>query len=377
MKIVPQYAFNKCENLKTVVLGTNVEEIGYGAFGECTNLSDINLNDNITSFGAFAFSKCTSLTKVVLGKRLLKMDGEVFSECVNINDVEIHDGAATIGTAAFKKCTKLQTVSIPNSVQTIGNSAFQECSSLTTAKVGNGVEAISQYMLSKCNRLQTISLGSGVLSIGYGAFNDSPQIKSLTVLNPQPPTIGSSAFANKDAKLYVPAQSVSLYASADGWKDFNKIQSIGEQVYLTIRQSEPCAIRQAVNIGETYRFDILPETGWIIHSVTFNGEDVTGQLVDGTYTTPAITTSSTLVVVLEDEEDGIEQLQSNRIKVYATGDGDIFITNLNVGDAVSVYDTGGKMVRQQIADKDLMRVKMDSHGVYIVKAGTRTMKLSL
>ena len=137
------------------------------------------------------------------------------------------------------------------------------------------------------------------------------------------------------------------------------------------------ALRQPVNTGERYRFDILPEEGWAIHSVTFNGVDVTGQLIDGTYTTPAITTNSTIVVVLEDEEDAIKQLQSNHIKVYGDNDGNISISNLNAGETISVYDAGGKMVRLQTAETDTVNIRMETHGVYVVKVGVKTMKLSI
>ena len=37
-----------------------------------------------------------------------------------------------------------------------------------------------------------------------------------------PPTLGENAFSNisREAKIYVPQNSVALYKSANGWKDY-------------------------------------------------------------------------------------------------------------------------------------------------------------
>jgi hypothetical protein len=49
---------------------------------------------------------------------------------------------------------------------------------------------------------------------------------------------------------------------------------------------------------QTYQF--LPDDGKTLESVTYNGEDVTAQVVDGTFTAPAIIADSTLKVVFKD-----------------------------------------------------------------------------
>lgn len=196
-------------------------------------------------------------------------------------------------------------------------------------------------------------------------------------MSPEPPTIGNYAFSNYAATLRVPAQSVSLYKEHEGWKKFEKIEAIEDQLYLTIRQADANALRLAVNVGQTYSFDILPDDKWLVHSVTFNGEDVTQQMVDGSYTTPALTTNSTLIVVFEDKEDGIQSPQNSNVRVYGESDGTICINNLADGEMVCVYDTNGRMVRQETASSEQMRIKLDNHGVYIVKAGVKTLKLNL
>ena len=370
-------AFSGCEALESVVLGSKVESFGYRAFDGCVKLKDINLNDNIISFSDYVFSGCVSLSNVVIGKSVQSMGTGVFVDCTNITGVEIHDGATVIGSSAFAGCVKLQSVDIPNSVTSLGASAFSDCKALTRASIGDNLKVVSNNAFSGCVSLQSVSLGSDIKSLGYRVFDGCNYIKTLTLMSPEPPTIGDYAFSNYKTTLRVPAQSVSLYKEHEGWKKFEKIEAIEDQIYLTIRQADANALRLAVNVGQTYSFDILPDDKWLVHSVTFNGEDVTQQMVDGSYTTPALTTNSTLIVVFEDKEDGIQSPQNSNVRVYGESDGTICINNLADGEMVYVYDTNGRMVRQETASSEQMRIKLDNHGVYIVKAGVKTLKLNL
>ena len=376
IKSIPQYAFYGCTNLESVTLGSKVESLGYMSFAECTNLSSINLNDNITSFSGSVFSGCTSLTSVLLGESILEMGQAVFSGCTNIRTVEIHQGCSVIGYSAFKDCKKLQSVSIPNSVATIGGEAFYGCVNLTSAKVGNGVQEIPQYAFYGCTRLNTVSLGSGVLSVGYMAFNSCSLLNSLTILNPQPPTVGDYPFSNYNGTLYVPSQSLNAYKSHDAWSKFSKISAVEAQIYLTIRQSESGSIREAVNMGGYHSFEILPTSGWSIHSVTFNDEDVTKQLVDGVYTTPALTTNSVLSVVFE-EGSNINTIEGFDARVTVNNNGDIIVSDAIEGETISVFSTNGILLNKVRANGTQTTIKVNEQGTYIVKVGNLTTKLRL
>lgn len=44
------YSFNKCENLSTLILGTNLTDLGFNTFSECSNISQININKTRSEF---------------------------------------------------------------------------------------------------------------------------------------------------------------------------------------------------------------------------------------------------------------------------------------------------------------------------------------
>lgn len=94
----------------------------------------------------------------------------------------VFDGnVASIGGSAFSGCSSLNSVTIPNSVTSIGNKAFYQCFSLTT----------------------------------------------ITCEAETPPTLSSGNDRRSVTAVYVPAGSVELYKTADGWSYYaGKIQPI-------------------------------------------------------------------------------------------------------------------------------------------------------
>ena len=371
VKTIPYYAFGGCTNLEKVTLGKRVEKFGMRAFINCTSLSSINLNDNIVAFeGGGTFADCTSLTKAVIGCNVRKMEGSEFSGCTNLKTLEIHEGATVIGDNSFNECTALQTVDIPNSVLKIGGSAFNGCSNLTSVKIGDGVQEISYYVFGGCTRLEKVVIGAGMNSIGMRTFIDCNQLSSVTVMNPNVPSLVSDGFSSFGANLYVPSQSINAYNSADYWKSFSNVMAIEDQVYLTIRQATEGSVKMLANIGERYSYDILPEAGWTIHSVTFNNEDVTGQLVGNNFLTPAMTSNGVLSIVFVEES-------TREVRVTADNSGNIIINEAPYGETISIYSTNGTLLKQIPANGGRTSVNMNTRGIYIIKVGDMTAKLSL
>lgn len=378
VKTIPYYAFGGCTNLEKVTLGKRVEKFGMRAFINCTSLSSINLNDNIVAFeGGGTFADCTSLTKAVIGCNVRKMEGSEFSGCTNLKTLEIHEGATVIGDNSFNECTALQTVDIPNSVLKIGGSAFNGCSNLTSVKIGDGVQEISYYVFGGCTRLEKVVIGAGMNSIGMRTFIDCNQLSSVTVMNPNVPSLVSDGFSSFGANLYVPSQSINAYNSADYWKSFSNVMAIEDQVYLTIRQATEGSVKMLANIGERYSYDILPEAGWTIHSVTFNNEDVTGQLVGNNFLTPAMTSNGVLSIVFVEESSAVRSASTREVRVTADNSGNIIINEAPYGETISIYSTNGTLLKQIPANGGRTSVNMNTRGIYIIKVGDMTAKLSL
>ena len=97
----------------------------------------------------------------------------------------------------------MTSVTIPNSVTSIGGSAFAACTGLTSVIIGNSVT-----------------------SIGEGAFAGCSGLTNIACKATMPPACGAEVFnfvKTEVVALTVPKESVSLYKTADTWKNFLNI----------------------------------------------------------------------------------------------------------------------------------------------------------
>lgn len=170
--MIPDSAFFKCNDLKSVTLPHCVTTIGYHAFA-CRNLENIVLPNSITKIESYAFSG-TRLTNITLPQYVKKISNDTFSGCYLLTNIVIPNGVKTIQSNAFGLCERLTNVTIPESVTLIDVYAFYRC--------------------------------------GYMSIYCKPN---------NPPKLSDSAFnGTQISNVYVPKTAVDLYKSADEWKRY-------------------------------------------------------------------------------------------------------------------------------------------------------------
>lgn len=174
-----------------------VTRVGSHAFSQCFNLSSINLPNTVTSIGSQAFYYCKSLTSITIPTTVKTIEFRAFADCSNLTSINIPSGVTRIEQGLFYGCSKLKAVTIPSSVNTIDIYAFRDCSNLSS-----------------------IVIPKSVTSIGDEAFSGCTSLTSVTSVAATPPTLGFSVFSTEPtAKLYVPKNSNTAYASA-GWNNY-------------------------------------------------------------------------------------------------------------------------------------------------------------
>ena len=280
----------------------------------------------------------------------------------------------------------------PYSVTSIGNYAFRYCSGLTSVTIPSSVTSIGNYAFMYCSGLTSVTIPSSVTSIGAGAFEDCSRLHTIYCLNPIPPTCSSiHTFECYDlrnkydvysyATLHVPMGCKELYSSAYEWRYFNKIKEDMEmngQVFyttLSVNQAGDGYVKHYVKADEPYTLFIGSEAGMRINTVMFNGEDVTDRMIDGYYTTPNITRPSKIVVSYEQDPDGVVAVPADdNLHVYGN-EGSLYVSGIEEPQRMYVYTLDGKLTSTQMLEGDT-RVKLND-GIYIVKVGERTFKVSL
>ena len=183
------------------------------------------------------------------------------------------------------------------------------------------------------------------------------------------------------ANLHVPMGSKEIYSAAHEWRYFEKIKEDMQQdgnVYyanLTVQQGTTGYTRQAIKAGETYTIYIGSFGENRVNAVTFNGVDVTEEIVNGNYTTPEITGESVLCISYE-MPSSVPSLKLNDVKVMGY-DGEITISNIDAPSDISIYSVDGKTVDNIPSALGSARISVTPNQLYVVKVGNRTYKIAL
>ena len=298
----------------------------------------------------------------------------------------------------------------------IGGYAFENCSSLKKVDLTgcSGLTNIEGYAFSGCSSMTTLNLPSSISTIGEKAFGGCKALANLTVPTATPPTAASDAFyqvSNYNCLLVIPAGKTvrNAYVVADAWGAFidvekNKgidvtveevVNAEGEEVecgYVTYdrdysQEQDDNASAKSFKSPQRRKLladeTIVPETkvtgidghienglslyipeggmvsflivandGYKVESVLYGEDDVTSQLVNGVFTTPAVNANTTLKVKFaEDTVTEIEKVIVNEDETDST--------------EVEYYNLQG------------VRVMNPTKGMYIKRQGSRSTKVIL
>ncbi|WP_308263683.1 leucine-rich repeat domain-containing protein [Prevotella sp.] len=235
---IPEYAFNKCDNLTgNLVIPNTVTEIGVSAFSECKNLTGaLILPNSVTKIGNGAFRSCSGFTTLKLSETLSVIPDHAFYNCSSLSGkLIIPNSVTTIGNWAFNSCRGFtEGLTIPNSVTTIGNSAFYNCSGFTgDLTISNSVTTIGNSAFYNCYRFTgNLTIPNSVTTIGNFAFSyctgftgDLSLPKSLEVVGSR-----SFEFCNK-------IQTIKFQSLPEGISGYlgvqNKTVSLSDDSYIS------------------------------------------------------------------------------------------------------------------------------------------------
>ena len=434
VKCIVDNAFKDWSIFTSIAIPKSVTSIGYNAFYGCSGLSSITIPNSVTNIGENAFEGTKWYNSqpdglVYAGLLLYKYKGTMPANA----DINIKKGTKGIVTKAFYNCSGLSSITIPNSVTSIENDAFYGCNGLTSVNItdlvswckinfnnyesnplyyakhlylnGNEVEnlvipneitRINNLAFYGCSGLTSVTIPNSVTSIGERSFYDCYNLQSIIIANSTPPSCsGKTTFCCSTenvrniydvynyATLHVPMGSMDVYSSASEWRYFKKIKEdmeINGKVYyakLSVKQGTTGYTELPVKADETYTIYIGTLGNSKINAVTFNGEDVTDQVKDGYYTTPAIKAKSVLSISYEDiNTTNVKEISNPDLKVTGN-EGEISITGVEQPTNVEVYTTDGKLVETRGSVYGDTNIQVKEDNLYLVKVGKRAIKIAM
>ena len=396
------YAFSNRQQIDSISLPNSLKHVEVGLFSGCKGLRYVSLPDQLESIGNSSFLKCSSLEGLEIPANVTIIGNSCF-EGSGLKKLVLPPDA-TIGAGLFKDCFSLESVELPVTLEKLPDETFLNCQSLTDGmKLPESLLSIGQKAFYGSSLL-SITLPQSLQVIGASAFNGCPltsitfprtlqsidaeafggcdYLRSITLESPEPPVVADkNAFSNYNALLYVPRASIEKYATSPIWCLFRDIVSIEEKpVYYRVSFMLPYGcIEQEVLQGEKLTLHFTPDDGYVVHSVTYNGRDVTQQLnPDNSFKTPAITDDAKVAVVYESNADGIESKDADSaIKVYAVDD-HISVSGVNDGTMLKLYNAEGKLVKTIHADHEgHATFDISEGGIYILSTPAKSFKLCL
>lgn len=224
--------------LHDISLG-KVETIGNRAFRYCgrtygTNQPKIKFPNTLTSIGEYAFQmgKYNELTFENGGN--LAIGNYAFSGCSSYSGISISTNSIKrLSGETFNRFSGLTSVSLSGVTYLERNIAhqFSNCHQLTDFElIGDGTIFIPKYFING-DSLTAITLGGiSEISNSYGLNqgNNQASVRSLTMLDTTPPTIGETSISvYNPTVIYVPSSAVDTYKAASIWKTYaSRIQAI-------------------------------------------------------------------------------------------------------------------------------------------------------
>lgn len=196
-----ELAFEGCTELVYVDLSlTSLTSVSDGMFKGFTKLETVLLPTNLETVGKGAF-KNTAIKNIVIPASVVTIGERAFEDCSALVGVEFGAAVETIGAYAFGSASSLAVVSLPASVRQIGVGAFEEASVSTLSFAENGaLETIGDRAFYHTS-VKNVSVPKSVKTVGAESFAYNLQLTSLTFAEGgMLETVGAGAF-REDANL--------------------------------------------------------------------------------------------------------------------------------------------------------------------------------
>lgn len=239
---LPDYAFDSCEKLKSVVIGKDCQDIGTAPFRGCDSLTDVNFDNNPKYFadsagliysikddGSYLIEEClpsrvgtiNSISNPDITKVSEIREG-AFEDCASITEVDLSTAEALkiIPQNAFKNCSMLKEVIFSANVNRIEEGAFKGNNIITATIPGIEVH-IATDAFEHTEAVKLLSYrGSAVIEyaqyhgLSWGYLDGTYAVRFLDYDGSQ---IGETQYVEEGKNATPPANPVREGYTFTGW----------------------------------------------------------------------------------------------------------------------------------------------------------------
>lgn len=168
----------------------------------------------------------------------------------------------------------------------------------------------------------------------------------------------------------------ALFAFMEGTLYANT-NAITYRIYIKSADAGGGSVNYICHQGDTLSFDFSPISNWKINTITLNGTDVTGSLVNGVLSIKNVTSNCTLNAVFSLATNNNPPTPGNEgVKVYSTPS-EIVVIGTKKDELVTLYTLSGEKLNQLKSDGTKINIPAEQNKIYLLKTSTQTFKIIL
>ena len=358
-----KYAFYGL-TLETINIPSSLRKLGKNCFDENRWLSvnPLIIPEGVTEIPTQCFQFCYKLKKVVLPSTIKTIGILAFFDSL-VDDMNFPEGLDSIGYLSMHG-TRLTEVVLPKTIRTIGYKTFASNFKLKKVVLPEGLTEIPDNLCSSCIELEKIVIPESVIKINTEAF--SACLKLKTNLPPKLKWIGSDAFSSSGLDSIVFPATME-YIGKEAFQDLTKLKKI----YSMSPIPPVCYYNTMVNFGDGPFGGSTPSD--IPVYVPIGSGEKYREAFGWNYFTNIIETDKFPTGIVS------PKMSNNELcKVYGK-DNELVIEIPNLLSSpihYSIYSIEGTMIEQGNLIKSYT-LRMPAKGVYIVRVGNTTHKISM
>lgn len=251
--------FVNCFHIRSVVLPSNISNVGTGMFYNCQSLSNIVLPPSIADIPSQMFYRCSSLGSIAIPQSVNEIGYQAFYG-TNLDSIELFVMTEGIEETAFQNASinnlyfnggvdnwccrfgdpgekglfgitrvqiqhmyidnvEVSDVSIGPTLTTneIDPYVFYYCKSLTNVVITDSIRGVGDYAFSSCDNLVTVEIGRNVSYLGDHALAFNGSLTRVIFTGRSINEFGSFMLANCPLLT-----DIDYAGTMDDWRDINK-----------------------------------------------------------------------------------------------------------------------------------------------------------
>lgn len=382
------FAFGSCHSITSIAIPNSIDSIEDGAFWGCIKLTSLFIPASVKKIGYYAFVGDTELTEINVASengRFKSEQGILYNKNMNVlraypagktaSTYVIPSTVDSIEVSAFST-SKFTSITIPNSIKYMAHASFLMCDGITTVALPSSVSFLQNNPFYGCKNMTAVNVDPANLenqSVDGVLFKKEAGQPLQTIMYYPPAKAGSS---------YVIPNTVTYIRSSTFMNCLNLTSITIPASVETIRSGmlQGCSNLTTINAYRPTPVDLTNVIPGQNSDKVFDGVDTLHCVLHVPIGSRALYAAAFqwkgFSNIVEGFAAGFSSTKASSLKVTVMNK-QINISGYTPDEEITVYNTQGMTLYKQNASTTTTTIKLNTNGIFMVKAGKDKIKVFL